>query len=126
MKRAQVLEQVKHTILYDRQDMYGNPENSFADIAHLWNWYLKPNEEIRPKDVAVMMILLKVARAKNCEKLDNYVDIAGYAALAGELMSKPDNLAAEIDAVMREDVKKAMYDKMRAAHECCGGGHCGD
>lgn len=126
MKRAQILEKAKHTILYDRTDVYGNPENSFADIAHLWNWYLELNEKIRPDDVAVMMILLKVARAKYCEKLDNYVDIAGYAALAGELMSKPDNLAAEIDAVMREDVKTAMYDKMRAAHECCGGGHCGD
>ena len=37
-------------------------------------------------DVAAMMILLKVARlATSPDKWDNWVDIAGYAALGGEV-----------------------------------------
>lgn len=36
-----------------------------------------------------MMILLKTARiAGGSEKADNFIDIAGYAACAGELVSK--------------------------------------
>ena len=39
-----------------------------------------------------MMILLKVARvAGGSESIDNWVDIAGYAACGGEIMSGGDS-----------------------------------
>ena len=45
--------------------------------------------EITPVDVAQMMILLKVARAKGNQKhQDNWIDVAGYAACAGEIAAE--------------------------------------
>ena len=42
---------------------------------------------ITAKDVAIMMILLKVSRSNQGKKfnLDNFVDMAGYSAIAGEI-----------------------------------------
>lgn len=40
---------------------------------------------INAKDVATMMGLLKVARIATGYKEDNFVDLAGYAACAGEI-----------------------------------------
>ena len=80
----------------DREEQYGAPEDNFAIIAELWTSYVKarcaPNNalvDIGPADVGAMMILLKTARiAGGREKADNFIDIAGYAACAGELVSK--------------------------------------
>jgi len=35
--------------------------------------------------VAMMMALMKIARSTSSPKFDTYVDLAGYAALAGEM-----------------------------------------
>lgn len=84
--RKNIIEKVAKTILNDRQDTYGSPENSFQLIAMYWGLYLGIN--IRPDQVADMMELLKVARRQNQPfHLDNYIDSAGYAILAGELAS---------------------------------------
>ena len=40
------------------------------------------------KDVAMMLALLKVARIKTGVKGDSYVDLAGYAACAGEIATE--------------------------------------
>nr|DAK94186.1 MAG TPA: hypothetical protein [Caudoviricetes sp.] len=53
----------------------------------LWTAYT--GNDISPVDVAQMMILLKVARAKgNPKHQDNWVDMAGYAACAGEIAAE--------------------------------------
>ena len=69
-----------------RQECYGDAEDNFQTIATLWETYLNATGGdvlIGSKDVAMMMILLKVARAAYPEiHLDNYIDIAGYAACA--------------------------------------------
>lgn len=84
--RKNIIEKVAKTILDDRQDTYGSPENSFQLIALYWGLYLEIN--IRPDQVADMMELLKVARRQNQPfHLDNYIDSAGYAIIAGELAS---------------------------------------
>ena len=68
----------------ERGQEYGKPEDNFATIARLWRVYL--DTPINAQDVAAMMILFKVARAKaNPGHIDNLVDIAGYAACAAEL-----------------------------------------
>lgn len=65
---------------------YGPPEDVFADIADLWSAYAGDGRKYTVLDVAHMMVLLKMARAKhNPKHTDNYVDIAGYAACAAEL-----------------------------------------
>lgn len=84
--RKTILEAAEKCVCQDRQDTYGRPEDSFNAIADLWTAYLDAGREITPVDVANMMILLKVGRAKeNPKHQDNWVDMAGYAACAGEI-----------------------------------------
>lgn len=70
-----------------REESYGSPSENFSTIARLWSVYL--GYTIMPEDVAILMVLLKAARAKNGEfNLDTYVDIAGYAALGAEVATE--------------------------------------
>lgn len=86
MKRAEILEAARVCVCGEREQDYGTPEDSFALIASLWTVYL--NTPITPKDVAMMMALLKVARIKRGDKADSFIDLAGYAACAGEIAGK--------------------------------------
>lgn len=72
-----------------RRNAYGNPEDSFATVAKLWTTYLNrvgvdltdPEQGLSAGNVAVMMVLLKVARlAETPSHRDSLVDIVGYAA----------------------------------------------
>lgn len=84
MTREDILDTAKDIVTGARQTTYGTPEDSFSTIAGLWGSYLGIN--VSPSDVAMLMVLLKVARSKgDAGYADNYVDIAGYAACAGEL-----------------------------------------
>lgn len=88
--RAIVLEQASTCVLKDRQATHGKPENTFEHHAMLWTAYLRSRlsitAEISSVDVANMMILFKVGRnIANPGNLDNYVDIAGYAACGAEV-----------------------------------------
>ena len=98
MDRAEVLTLAEKIVCKDRNEQYGSPEYSFAAIANLWSDYLRatgvirkevPTDEwggISPKDVAAMMVLLKIARvATGHGKADNWIDAAGYAACGGEI-----------------------------------------
>lgn len=85
--RKTILDAAEKCVCQDRQDTHGNPEDSFSEIAMLWTAYT--GNDISPVDVAQMMILLKVARAKgNPKHQDNWIDVAGYAACAGEIASE--------------------------------------
>lgn len=84
MKREEVLDRAKQIVCNDREDTYGDPENNFSLISALWTIYL--DKVIHPEDVAIMMALLKIARIKTGKfKADNYIDLCGYSACAGEL-----------------------------------------
>ena len=93
MKRGETLDQAKETVTKDREDAYGSPENNFGLIGAFWEQYMNatydPEEcriQITAKDVATMMILMKVARvATGKPKADNWIDIAGYAACGCEI-----------------------------------------
>lgn len=70
----------------DRARQYGDVRSVHVHIAALWSAYL--NHPIAAHDVALMMLLLKVARtAGGTFNPDNYVDAAGYAGIAAELAS---------------------------------------
>lgn len=88
MTREELLDAAKLIVTGDREDDYGTPENSFAEIAVLWNTYLETY--ISSEDVAVMMMLLKVARLKHSRhrSVDSWVDIAGYAACGAEIATR--------------------------------------
>ena len=87
MTREKCLHIAEEIITGDRENTYGSPGDSFEMIARFWSDYLECH--ISARDVANMMILLKVARAATGKfKIDNYVDIAGYAACACEIGGK--------------------------------------
>lgn len=92
--QRQLLLDAADTVDGERQDQYGNAEDSFAVIAELWSSYInigRPQSEqieITAKDVALMMVLFKVAREGNSPKRDNLLDLAGYAALAQRIEEK--------------------------------------
>lgn len=94
LSRAEILEAAKKCVCQDRNDQYGDPEDSFNLIAKFWSDYLcmtyfGDDEEypiVEAKDVAAMMALLKIARiAGGSAKADNWVDLCGYGACGGEL-----------------------------------------
>jgi hypothetical protein len=84
-----VLQEAERLIHGDRQQSYGAAHKSFNRIAKLWTAYLEEKlahgGPITPKDVASMMILMKVSRSVTSNKRDNWVDIAGYSGLAADI-----------------------------------------
>ena len=86
MKRAEILEAARKCVCGEREQEYGKPENNFALIGRLWEAYT--GHSYSAKDVAMMLALLKVARIKTGVKGDSFVDLAGYAACAGEIATQ--------------------------------------
>ena len=92
-----ILETARQLVDGDRARTHGDKMENHACIAALWNAYLRliclrrgvavPGAIFCSLDVATMMLLLKVARTISGgeHNLDNYIDAAGYAAVAGEI-----------------------------------------
>lgn len=90
MNREEMLKECIEIVTKHRQSTYGTPEDNFARIAAVWSIYLK--QELKPHDVANMMIPLKVIRSQNKpEKEDNWLDMAGYAACGVEVATNGAN-----------------------------------
>ena len=95
--RREILQAAERCVCGGREKDYGSAEDNFGTVGRLWAAYLKaahPSLElaenvITPVDVAAMLGLLKLARAAgNPKHMDNWVDLAGYAALGGEIAGK--------------------------------------
>lgn len=86
MNRLDTLKAAADCVCGSREEDYGSPEDNFAVIAALWTAYT--GTDVAPKDVAMMMALLKIARAKAGSKPDTYVDLAGYAACGAEISAR--------------------------------------
>lgn len=93
MKRQEIIDQMSEAVMKDREATYGTPVQSFDCIAQLWDLYMSIKAKIHgdpvsiePKDVAAMMILLKIARSiKTPTHADNWKDMAGFAVCGGEI-----------------------------------------
>lgn len=99
--RRDILQEAQEIIHGQRRQDYGGPSQSFARIAALWNAYFEGDPAVRtepcphhcdctwtvaPDDVAMLMLLLKVARFQGGGgQRDSLVDICGYAGCV-ELM----------------------------------------
>lgn len=88
----EILAQAAAIVSGNRASQHGPKECNHQNIADQWNAYLGtrlgPAQELTALDVALMMVLLKVARTKAGAGIlnrDNYVDMAGYAGCAGEI-----------------------------------------
>lgn len=81
-REPSVLEIAQHIAGASRSRDYGHPYENHARIAAMWNTQLGPKLKdgcaIEPREVALMMIALKLAREVNTPKFDNSVDMAGY------------------------------------------------
>jgi|TARA_R110000796_G_scaffold241992_1_gene363892 hypothetical protein len=78
-----ILKAAQNLIKGDRAEDYGDKTITHRNIAELWSDYL--GHSVSAHDVAICMILLKIARLKTKHKEDSYIDIAGYAAIAAEI-----------------------------------------
>lgn len=102
-RREEILREAIRCVCSDRNQQYGEPEDSFLMIGDMWSRYIAEKcmevysdeegtpccrIEILPEDVALLMVLFKVCRGATGEKLtgDTLVDIAGYAACAGGMI----------------------------------------
>jgi hypothetical protein len=82
--RAAVLDTAKSLVISDRNKDYGSPRSNFEQTASLWSEY--KGVAFDAHDVAVLMILAKISRLSTSPgKMDNWIDIAGYAACGAEV-----------------------------------------
>lgn len=94
MIRKEVLEEAIRCVCTDRNEQYGEPEDSFEVIAGLWNSYVESacigggDACIDGGDVAIMMALFKIGRMITSvdQKRDTFVDAAGYIACAAQIL----------------------------------------
>jgi len=83
MKRLDLLSRAARLVSKNRADVHGDATEVHARIAALWSAWL--GIPLTPADVVSLMVLFKLGRARQSPfHEDNYVDIIGYAALAGE------------------------------------------
>lgn len=93
MTREETLRRAIECVTGKREQDYGSPEDNFTTIAKFWTIFLrpvlKPHESISPVQVALMMGLLKIGRlSSGTATEDSFIDLAGYAACAAELLEK--------------------------------------
>jgi hypothetical protein len=101
-----VLERATALVTGDRAAQHGDMRQTHQTIADLWNTYLGPRMggELMPHDVAVMMVLLKVARTMAGRfNPDDYIDMAGYAAIALECSVRPKAVATSVPTITNGD-----------------------
>ena len=84
MRRDKVLETASSLIVGERDKQHGDATQSFARIAAMWSLIL--NTDVEAHEVAACMCALKLSRLTTSHtNLDNWIDLAGYAALGAEL-----------------------------------------
>jgi len=84
----EILKEANKLISGKRHADYGDKLTNHRNIATLWSIFLRTN--ISPHDVAMCMVLVKVARLMHAHKKDSYVDLAAYASIAGEIEARTD------------------------------------
>ena len=85
MPAREVLETALDLVTGDRASAHGSTQENQENIARLWNGYMYNKDEL-------MMELMKVARRKTgAFNMDDYVDGAGYAAVAYECAEGEEN-----------------------------------
>ena len=82
--RGEILDTARTYVTKDRMQTHGAPADSFKMIAAVWSARL--GITVTPAQVCLLMGDLKACRAwMNPWHLDNWVDLAGYAACGGEI-----------------------------------------
>ena len=104
--RDTVLEEARLIINGPRQELYGPAEVNFKRCADRWSQQLEgrgkmlPFDTLDAKDVALMMVELKLARLATRYSRDSVIDAIGYLAIYAELMEG--NHAEETEGILDE------------------------
>lgn len=88
MKCVELCTEAAELIGGERAAQHGDKRENHQNIADQWNAYLGERmvNTLKPVDITLMMVLLKVARTKSgTHNPDDYKDMIGYAAISGEL-----------------------------------------
>lgn len=86
-ERGKVLQEAYSLICDVRHDQHGEAKVNLGLTGDLWTLY--SGRKLSAHDVALMNVLQKISRIlAGHHNRDNYVDLAGYAALAYELLEK--------------------------------------
>jgi hypothetical protein len=86
--RADVLQEAAALITGDRNAQYGSPKDDFGRSVGMWNslGYRGPGgRELKPSDLSILLICVKLSRATWMNKRDNWTDIGGYAGCGYEV-----------------------------------------
>ena len=115
-KTESVLDEAAKVVAGDRRKSYGPVLESFERIGLMWSAILSRGHGqvfVGPRDVARMMMAMKIARDCHADKRDNLVDIAGYA-LCAELIdlaqAEEERCYEKICKVLTEDTANKQPD----------------
>lgn len=86
MNRGEILKEASKLTMGDRNDAHGEPKANHARIAAIWSVIL--GVQVTPYQAALCMAGQKLARASYKKIDDTFIDLAAYAAIAGEIASK--------------------------------------
>ena len=117
-KRREILERAADLVDGDRDAEYGTPQENLGRIAEFWTTYF--GFPVRADQVAVAMVLVKVARmVQTPDHPDSPVDGAGYFGLAGELAEKPSTIGDYFDRYKDdvEDVEDVVPEPLEGLRE---------
>ena len=90
MRAKEILLSATDTIR-DRGLTYGHPADNLQQTAMMLSAYLET--PIHDYQVAGIMVLVKLARTnQSAQHIDNWVDMASYASLGGELATEENEL----------------------------------
>lgn len=122
MNRKDILEETIKTVCNDRQSVYGDPENSFPIIAAFWETYLTQvngkEVKITARQAAEMLALFKLARISTGKfKKDNYVDLCGYAAIAGSLENEQKSIDEKVKYTGIEIINESDNSEMKCPED---------
>lgn len=101
MKAHDIAAKASELVGGDRAATHGDKLANFANIAAVWNGILRaagklPATPLNAHDVANLMEGMKIARRySGSHNIDDYVDGAGYAACAGEIAERQNELTRE-------------------------------
>jgi hypothetical protein len=94
--RSHVLQTAERLVNNERNTQYDEPSADFARTAAMWTAYF--GIPVAMHDVAAAIAMLKLSRIRhNPEHVDNWIDLAGYAACGADVA----------DAVNLEDAEPA-------------------
>lgn len=86
-KRDEILDAASDLVNGQRAKDYGDAFEMHRRIAAGWSEILK--REVKPHEAALCMAWVKIARlVVTQDHADSYVDLAAYAALAGEIQQR--------------------------------------